>query len=168
MSRPEARLPVRIICAALMAPTAADIGRTIYQWATGFPPVNWSITGRWFLMVLSGQPSVPEIGKAPSLPHELLAGHAAYYTISLIFAAAYVIGLRAAGRRPSLLNGLVFGWATLVFPFLVQMPLMGLGVFAHLTQTPGLIIGRTLVHHSSFGLGLALGAMLADGVFRRR
>ena len=160
MSRPEARLPVRIICAALMAPTAADIGRTIYQWVTGFPPVNWSITGRWFLMVLSGQPSVPEIGKAPSLPHELLAGHAAYYTISLIFAAAYVIGLRVAGRRPSLLNGLVFGWATLVFPFLVQMPLMGLGVFAHLTQTPGLIIGRTLVHHSSFGIGLAIGAMV--------
>ncbi len=110
-----------------MAPAAADVGRTIYQWATGFPPVHWSITGRWFLMVLSGQPYVPGIGKAPSLPHELLAGHAAYYTISLIFAAAYVIGLRVAGRRPSLLNGLAFGWATLVFPFLVQMPLMGFG-----------------------------------------
>lgn len=163
-----ARLPVRIICAALMAPTAADIGRTIYQWITGFPPVNWSITGRWFLMVLSGQPYVPGIGKAPALPHELLAGHAAYYTISLIFAAAYVIGLGMVGRRPSLLNGLVFGWATMVFPFLVQMPLMGLGAFAHLTGTPGLIIGRTLVHHSSFGLGLALGAMVADAAFRRR
>ena len=160
--------PLAILVTGLAGATAADIGRTLYQWVTGFPPVNWSITGRWFLMVLQGQPYVPGIGKAPSLPHELLAGHAAYYTISLIFAAAYVIGLRVAGRRPSLLNGLVFGWATLVFPFLVQIPLMGLGVFAHLTQTPGLIIGRTLVHHSSFGLGLALGAMLADGVFRRR
>ena len=168
MSRPEARLPVRIICAALMAPTAADIGRTIYQWVTGFPPVNWSITGRWFLMVLQGQPYVPDMATAPSLPNELIAGHAAYYTISLIFAAAYVIGLRVAGRRPSLLNGLVFGWATLVFPFLVQMPLMGMGVLASATSMQGLIIGRTLVHHSSFGLGLALGAMLADGVFRRR
>ena len=167
MIAPQAKLPLRIICAALMAPTAADIGRTIYQWITGFPPVNWSITGRWFLMVLSGEPYVPAIGKAPSLPHELLAGHAAYYTISLIFAAVYVIGLGVIGRRPSLANGLAFGWATMVFPFLVQMPLMGSGVFAHLTQTPGLIIGRTLVHHSSFGLGLALGAMLADGVFRR-
>ena len=44
--------------------------------------------------------------------------------------------------------------------FLVQMPLMGMGVLASATATPALIIGRTLVHHSSFGLGLAIGAML--------
>ena len=31
------------------------------------------------------------------------------------------------------------------------------------TATPALIIGRTLVHHSSFGLGLAIGAMVTRG-----
>jgi hypothetical protein len=54
------------------------------------------------------------------------------------------------------------------FPLLVQMPLMGMGVFAIDTATPGLIVMRTLVHHSSFGLGLALGALLADKLFRWR
>lgn len=157
-----------ILCAGLVAPTAADIGRSLYQWATGFPPVNWSITGRWFLMVLSGEPYVPGIGLAPALPHELLAGHVAYYTISVIFAAGYLTGLAYLGRKPSLANGLVFGLATMSFPFLVQMPLMGMGVFATDTATPGLIVMRTLVHHSSFGLGLALGAQLAGSLFRRR
>ena len=56
----------------------------------------------------------------------------------------------------------------MAFPFLVQMPLMGLGVFASLTPTPWILLGRTLVHHTGFGLGLALGAMLADAVLRRR
>jgi len=152
-------LPLRILVTGLAGATAADIGRTIYQWATGFPPVNWSVTGRWFLMVLQGQPYVPDVGTAPSLPHELIAGHAAYYTISVAFAAAYLTLLKATKREPSLWSGLVFGWVTMAFPFLVQMPLMGMGVLASATSMQGLIIGRTLVHHSSFGLGLAIGAL---------
>ncbi len=156
------RLPLllRILITGLAAATAADIGRTIYQALTGFPAVNWSVTGRWFLMVLQGQPYVPDMAAAPSLPHELIAGHAAYYTISVIFAGAYLLLLKALKREPSLWSGLVFGWVTMAFPFLVQMPLMGMGVLASATATPALIIGRTLVHHSSFGLGLALGAMM--------
>lgn len=154
---------LRILITGLAGATAADIGRTVYQALTGFPPVNWSITGRWFLMVLSGQPYVRDVGAAPALPTELIAGHAAYYTISVVFAAVYLLGLKLIGRRPTLWNGLVFGWATMVFPFLIQMPLMGMGAFASATAMPGLIIGRTLVHHSSFGLGLGLAGWLTRG-----
>jgi len=156
------RLPLllRILITGLAAATAADIGRTIYQALTGFPPVNWSITGRWFLMVLQGQPYVANVGAAPSLPNELMAGHAAYYTISVIFAGVYLLLLKVMKQEPGLWNGLLFGWVTMAFPFLVQMPLMGMGVLASATATPLLIIGRTLVHHSSFGLGLAIGAMV--------
>ena len=156
------RLPLllRILITGFAAATAADSGRTIYQALTGFPAVNWSVTGRWFLMVLQGQPYVANVGAAPALPHELIAGHAAYYTISVIFAGVYLLLLKATKREPSLWNGLLFGWVTMAFPFLVQMPLMGMGVLASATATPWLIIGRTLVHHSSFGLGLAIGAMV--------
>ena len=159
------RLPLllRILITGLAGATAADIGRTVYQWVTGFPAVNWSLTGRWFLMVLQGQPYVANVGAAPSLPNELMAGHAAYYTISVIFAGVYLLLLKVMKREPSLWNGLVFGWVTMAFPFLVQMPLMGMGVLANGTATPLLIIGRTLVHHSSFGLGLAIGAMVTRG-----
>jgi hypothetical protein len=152
--------PFTILVTGLAGATAADIGRTIYQALTGFPPVNWSITGRWFLMVLQGEPYVPNIGQAASLPGELVVGHVAYYTISVVFAAAYLTLLMLMKRKPSLLSGLLFGWVTMVFPFLVQMPLMGMGVLASATATPWLIIGRTLVHHSSFGLGLAVGAFV--------
>ena len=152
--------PLAILVTGLAGATAADAGRTLYQWATGFPPVNWSVTGRWFLMVLQGQPYVPGIGTAPSLPHELIAGHAAYYTISVVFAGAYLMALKLMRREPGLWNGLAFGLVTMAFPFFVQMPLMGMGVMASDTATPWLIIGRTLVHHSSFGLGLAIGAVV--------
>lgn len=160
--------PLAMLVTGLAGATAADIGRTVYQWITGFPPVNWSVTGRWFLMVLQGRPYVPDIGTAPGLPHELIAGHVAYYTIAVVFAGVYLTLLKVMKREPGLWNGLVFGWATMVFPFLVQMPLMGMGVLASATAMPGLIIGRTLVHHSSFGLGLALGAMAMRRLAPRR
>lgn len=158
----------RILCAGVAAPIAANLARLVYRTITGLPPVDWSITGRWFLMVLSGQPYAPGIGTAAPLPHELLVGTLGYHLISITFAAVYLIGLALIGRRETFANGLVFGWVTMAFPFLVQMPLMGLGVFASLTPTPWILLGRTLVHHTGFGLGLALGAMLADAVLRRR
>jgi hypothetical protein len=159
----------RSLMAGLAAATAADAGRTLYQLATGFPPVNWSVSGRWFLMVLSGQPYVPNIGAAPTLPNELLAGHIAYYTISILFAAVYLLALsQIFKRKPSVRNGLLFGWITMIFPFFVQMPAMGMGILASNTATPVLIMLRTVVHHSSFGIGLALGALLADRILSDR
>lgn len=158
--------PLAILVTGLAGATAADVGRTAYQWLTGFPPVNWAVTGRWFLMVLSGEPYVPGIGTAPSLPHELIAGHVAYYTIAVVFAGVYLTLLALMKRQPSPWNGLVFGWVTMAFPFFVQMPLMGMGVLASAAATPWLIIGRTLVHHSSFGIGLALGAMAMRRIVR--
>ncbi|WP_395687799.1 DUF2938 family protein [Aestuariivirga sp.] len=159
------RLALCAIITAAVAATTADAGRFVYQAISGMAPVNWSVSGRWFLMVLSGQPFVPDMAAAPALPHELLAGHAAYYTISLVFAAAYLLLLdRVWKHPPSLLNGLAFGWVTMIFPFFIQMPAMGMGVFASHTATPLLIVLRTLVHHSSFGLGLALGAMAAGRI----
>lgn len=159
----------RSLMAGVAAATAADAGRTLYQLATGFPPVNWSVSGRWFLMVLSGQPYVPNIGAAPTLPNELLAGHIAYYTISILFAAVYLLALsQIFKRKPSVRNGLLFGWITMIFPFFVQMPAMGMGILASNTATPVLIMLRTVVHHSSFGLGLALGALLADRILSDR
>jgi hypothetical protein len=157
------------LVAGFAAATAADVGRTLYQLATGFPPVNWSVSGRWFLMVFGGQPYVPNIGAAPTLPNELLAGHIAYYTISMVFAAVYLLSLSLIfKRKPSVRNGLLFGWITMIFPFFVQMPAMGMGILASNTATPVLIMLRTLVHHSSFGLGLALGALLADRILSDR
>jgi hypothetical protein len=43
-----------------------------------------------------------------------------------------------------------------------------MGILVSNTATPILIMLRTLVHHSSFGLGLVLGALLADRILSDR
>jgi hypothetical protein len=154
---------LRIIVIALVAATFADIGRTLYGWLTGTPGANWALSGRWFLMVFDGHPFTPNIAAEPPLPFEYAVGYGAYYAVSLIFAAAYVILFEAILRRPAgLRNGLAFGLATIVFPLLVQMPAMGSGFFGLNTPMPLAIFGRTLVQHSCFGLGLGAGALLAS------
>lgn len=157
---------ISTIIAGLVAASIADAGRSLYQLLSGFPPVDWSVSGRWFLMLLKGEPFVPNIRVLPALPYELLVGHLAYYSISLSFAGLYLFCLeRVFHRKPSLGNGLMFGLITLFFPLFVQMPAMGMGVLALNTPTTFLVLMRTVVHHSSFGFGLAMGAILADRIF---
>lgn len=160
---------LRIIVIALVAATFADIGRTLYGWLTGTPGANWSLSGRWFLMVFEGHPFTPNIATEPALPHEYAVGYSAYYAVSLVFAAAYLIVFEGVLRRPlGLVNGLAFGLATIVFPLLVQMPAMGSGFFGLKTQMPLAIFGRTLVQHTCFGLGLGAGALIASRLVNGR
>lgn len=158
----------KIVIIALTAATCADLGRTIYQFFTGTPAVNWSITGRWFSIVFEGRFFIPSIGGETARPAEYVIGLSAYYFVSLIFAAAYVIIVeKFLDRRLGLINGIVFGLVTLFFPLFVQLPSMGQGIMAIHSANPLITIGRTLVHHTSFGLGLGLGALLAQWLLRK-
>lgn len=159
----------RIVVIALTAATFADAGRTLYGWLTGTPGANWSLSGRWFLMVFEGHPVTPNIAAEPALPFEYAVGFGAYYAVSLAFAAAYLALFEGLMKRPlGLANGLAFGLATIVFPLLVQMPAMGSGFFGLNTPIPLAIFGRTLVQHSCFGLGLGAGALLGMWLLNRR
>lgn len=152
----------RIVVIALVAATFADIGRTLYWWLTGTPSADWALSGRWFLMVFQGHPTMPAIAAEPALRFEYPVGFAAYYVVSLVFATAYLVLFEGILKRPlGLRNGFAFGLATIVFPLLVQMPAMGMGFFGLNTPTPLAVFGRTLVQHSCFGLGLGVGALLS-------
>lgn len=164
MSRGLMTTMFRIVVIALAAATFADIGRTLYGWLTGIPGADWSLSGRWFMRVFQGHPFTSNIAAEPSLPFEYVVGFSAYYVVSIVFAAAYLVLFEVALKRPlGLRNGIMFGLATIVFPLLLQMPAMGLGFFGLKTQIPLGIFGRTLVQHSCFGLGLGVGvgALLA-------
>lgn len=161
-----ARFTITTIVGSLAAASMADAGRSLYESLSGFPPVNWSVSGRWFLMVLKSEPYVPNIATATKLPNELLAGHVGYYTISIVFAGIYLFCLdKIFHRKPSLGNGLAFGLITLIFPLFLQMPAMGMGILALHAPTTMLVLMRTVVHHLSFGFGLALGVIVAEKIF---
>ena len=63
-------------------------------------------------------------------------------------------------HSPTLLPALLFGAVTVLAPFLVMQPALGMGVEASNAPAPWRARGKSLVTHLIFGLGLYLSAQL--------
>ena len=58
-----------------------------------------------------------------------------------------------------MLPALLYGLGTVVFPFFIMQPSLGLGVASSRTPNPTHARLKSLVTHSVFGVGLYLGAL---------
>ena len=56
--------------------------------------------------------------------------------------------------RPTLLPALLFGVCTVLVPFLIMQPSFGLGVAGSRTPNPTQVRFRSLMAHTTFGVGL--------------
>jgi hypothetical protein len=84
----------------------------------------------------------------------------AHYTIGVVFALAFVVLTSGDWlARPTLLPALLFGLGTVVFPFFIMQPSLGLGVAASRTPNPAQARLKSLVTHTVFGVGLYLCAV---------
>jgi hypothetical protein len=86
----------------------------------------------------------------------------AHYSIGVAFALAFV-GLAPAGwlERPSPVPAVLFGVATVVVPFFVMQPALGLGVASSRVPQPSQARLKSLATHTIFGVGLYLAALAA-------
>jgi uncharacterized membrane protein YagU involved in acid resistance len=105
------------------------------------------------------------IGASPQKPHECTVGWTTHYVIGTAFALFFV--LLAPDRwleRPTLLPAVVFGIATVLAPFFIMQPALGLGVAASKTPYPSKARLKSLMTHTVFGLGLYIWAYLLSHV----
>jgi len=82
-------------------------------------------------------------------------GWTAHYGIGVGFALAFV--LLAPGdwlARPTLPPALLYGIGTVVFPFFVMQPSLGLGLASSRTPSPSRARLKSVATHTVFGLGL--------------
>jgi hypothetical protein len=85
-----------------------------------------------------------------------------HYLVGLAYGFAY-LGLLVYGldRPPSLLNGAVFGAASVAIAWFIMQPGIGIGVMGRLTPNPAVPILNALASHVIYGLALFAGAWLA-------
>ena len=144
------------------ATAVLDVWSAVLQRGFAVPAPNWSLVGRWVGHLARGRWMHPAIGKAEPLRGERALGWTAHYAIGIAFAAALVL---VAGpewvRTPTLLPALIFGVATVVFPFFVMQPGMGLGFAASKAPSPTQARLRSLVTHGVFGLALYVAASVS-------
>jgi hypothetical protein len=113
--------------------------------------------GRWFLYMFKGKFRHQNIHKTPSLKNEKLWCFISHYLIGIFLAGLYLfVELIVPSIRDQVWIVLVFGIATVFFPWFWLLPGIGIGFMASKSQKRSLILRSNLVNHTMFGLGLFL------------
>jgi hypothetical protein len=129
--------------------------------------LNYCMLGRWLSHMLNGTFTHRSIGAAERKPMECGIGWAAHYSIGVTLAVVFVSVIsRGWLMRPALLPALTFGIVTVVFPFFVLQPSLGLGIASSRTPHPTQARLKSLVTHTVFGVGLYVCGLLVSHVLR--
>ncbi len=142
--------------------TLATDAWTLLLRLLGIPVLDWAMVGRWVGHCVQGRVRHDRIAQAAAVRHERVLGWLTHYVTGLVFAAAFLALVGPAWIvRPTLLPSLIFGLATVAFPFLLLQPALGLGIAASRAARPWQARWRSLATHAVFGLGLYLAALLS-------
>jgi hypothetical protein len=148
------------ILIGLGASLMMDLWNVFLKRAFGIPSLNYCMLGRWISHMPTGTFRHSNISAAQPKPFECALGWISHYTIGVVF--AFVLVLIASTEwlaQPTLLPALFVGIVTVVFPFFVLQPAIGLGVAASKTNSPMKARLKSLATHTVFGLGLYLCAL---------
>jgi hypothetical protein len=158
----------------ILGPAAIGVGATVAMdlWnlflkrAFSIPSLNYCLLGRWVRHMPGGTLMHANIAAAPQKPFECTTGWIAHYTIGVVFALVFVLASGDWLARPTLPPALLFGIATVVFPFFLMQPSLGLGIAASRTPNPTQARLKSLVTHAVFGVGLYVCALGVSYVLR--
>lgn len=153
------------VLVGLGATLAMDLWNLFLRRAFAIPSLDYCLLGRWALHLPRGTFRHARIGAAASVRGECAAGWLVHYSIGATLAVAFVAMATPAWlTRPSLAPALFFGIVTVIFPFLLLQPALGLGVASSRAPSPARARLKSLATHAVFGVGLylaAIGAVLA-------
>lgn len=150
------------IAIGLGATLLMDIWNLFLKHAFGVPSLNYCLLGRW-VRHMPGMLRHASIAAAAQKPFECTVGRIAHYSIGAVLALLFVaLTSGDALARPALLPALLYGIATVVFPFFIMQPSLGLGVAASKTPNPTQARLKSLMTHTVFGVGLYICAFLVS------
>ena len=144
-----------IVLIGVGATAATDLWALLRRRWLRVPAPNWALVGRWMVGVAQGRFVQARLAEVAPVPAEAAVGWSAHYLIGIAYAALLPMLWGAAWLRdPTPAPALLVGLATVLAPFLLMQPGMGLGVAARLAPQPWKSRLHSLLTHAVFGLGL--------------
>jgi hypothetical protein len=158
---------VRAVLIGVGATVIMDLWAALLKYLFGVPSLDYGMLGRWFGHFTRGRFMHDSIPQAPPIPGERIIGWSAHYAIGITWAALLLAiwGLDWA-RHPTLLPALIVALATLVAPFFMMQPGMGIGIAASKTPRPNVARLKSIVTHTVYGIGLYGSAWLSARLIR--
>ena len=153
----------QVLAAVVMGTGATallDLWSLLLKKVGNIPSLSFCLVGRWFSLMRFGQFCHAKIGSAPVQPLECGLGWTIHYLTGMLFALPLV--LLNGGQwlvKPTLQWALVLGISTVLFPFLLMQPALGMGFAAAKAPKPWSARTKSLLSHTVFGGGLYLAAL---------
>jgi hypothetical protein len=148
------------IAIGIGATLVMDLWNLFLKRTFSIPSLNYCLLGRWLRHLPGGTFRHANITAAPRKSLECTVGWVAHYTIGVVFALVFVLLTSGAWlARPTVLPALLYGIGTVVFPFFILQPSLGLGIAASRTPKPAQARLKSLVTHTVFGVGLYVCAL---------
>jgi hypothetical protein len=153
----------------IAATLVMDMWNLFLKRAFDIPSLDYCLLGRWLRHMPSGTLRHASIAAAAPRPHECTVGWIAHYTIGAVLAIVFVALVTGDWlARPTMLPAILYGIGTVVFPYFVLQPSLGLGIAASRASNPTQARLKSLVTHIVFGVGLYLGALGVGYVLQAR
>jgi len=132
-----------------------DLLALLLKHAFGVASPSYCLVGRWFCHMLGGTFVHGSIADAPQRPRECAVGWVAHYVIGAGYAVMLVTVASGSWlAQPTLVPALLFGVCTVLVPFLIMQPSFGLGVAGSKAPNPAQVRFRSVMAHTTFGIGL--------------
>ena len=146
---------LRVLVMGITATAAIDLWATFANRMLGWPRTNWGMVGRWIGHMRHGQFTHISIGSSPTIVHESILGWTFHYVVGCIYASLYLMYVSIAQMgQPTLVSAVLFGLVTILSPWLLMQPALGLGIFASKAPRSNLVRLQNLIIHTIFGLTL--------------
>lgn len=133
----------------------------------GIPTLDYALLGRWIGHFPRGRFVHDRITAASPVPGERLLGWIAHYAIGVSF-ALLLLAIWGTDwlRSPTIGPALAVGLGTIVAPWFVMQPAMGVGIAGSKSPDPRATRLRNLATHTVYGIGLYLAAVVLVAFIR--
>ena len=115
------------------------------------------MVGRWLGHIPKGNWTHENIADTVEIKFEHWVGWTFHYFIGAFYALLYFVWAHLTQSQPTVISTWFFGLITILSPWLIMQPGLGLGIAAHRAKKPGLVRTQNFILHSLFGLALYFG-----------
>lgn len=158
---------MRAVAIGIGATLLMDLWNQFLKRTFSIPSLDYCLLGRWLRHMPGGTYRHASIVAAPRKRFECTVGWIAHYAIGVTLALVFLALVSGSWlARPTLLPALLYGLATVLFPFFILQPSLGLGVASSRTPKPARARLKSLVTHTVFGVGLYVCALGVSYVLR--
>ena len=145
-----------IVIIGIVSCVVMDLWQRLLKLLYSINPSDWSVVGRWFVLVVSDRQIYnPTIDQVALIKNELMIGWIVHYSVAILYSIFFYILLEYGICTASLINGIIFGLISVVVPWFFFMPVLGKGFLG--MKTPSPLMACSLAVGSHIAIGASIG-----------